>query len=158
MFFFFTFSTLFFAFFALFLLPLVQDRRSLRSLLQFGHEVFHVVKTVIEDPLWKNRTRVVQMRRGGWNKYAEIMMRRRTTSLSARRKETSGPPLTPFAVVRRRRGFSASIFIHDPLTFEFGFPAPVSPETPLPFTNTQSHLCAPLNTYHRVSLLSFPSS
>lgn len=47
----FTFSTLLFALLLIFLLPLVQHSRSLRSLLQLGHEVLNVVETVIEDPL-----------------------------------------------------------------------------------------------------------
>lgn len=46
----FTFSTLLFTF-LLFLLPLVQHRCSLCSLLQLGHEVLYVIETVIEDPL-----------------------------------------------------------------------------------------------------------
>lgn len=80
-------------------------------------------------------------------------MGRRTTSVSARRKEMSGPPFTPVAVAEERSGFSSSIFIHGPGLCCISWPRlPLKP-TP-PYTHTQSNLCAP--TY--LSLLSFPSS
>lgn len=107
--FFFTFCT-FFTFLLVFLLPLVQHRRRLGSLLQLRHEALDVVEAVIEDPLGGVR--------GGFMKLSAYEFQLNldsnqsggiTTSLSARRKEISGPPLT---VTEERRKFGSSIFAH----------------------------------------------
>lgn len=94
--------------------------------------------------------------RGDW-KDTKIM-RRRTTSLSARRSEISGPPFTVFAAREERRGFSSSIFIRGPGFCWIWKLSPILPLIPKPLinTNTQSNLCAPepftFNTSNLVSL------
>lgn len=107
---FFTFWTLLFTLLLVFLLPLVQHRRRLCRLLQLGHEVLDVVEAVIEDPLRGGRgaffrlsacelqPNINQIQDGGI-----------TTSLSARRKEISGPPLT---VEEERRRFGSFMLAH----------------------------------------------
>lgn len=136
----FTFSTLLFTF-LLFLLPLAKHRCSLCCLLQLGHEVLDVIETVIEDPLRKGEPVCyavhIRITAGGDWEDSKVM-RRRTTSLSARRKETSGPPFTPFAVVEERRGFSSSIFIHGPGLCCIWNSCPLYPWNPPPL-HTHSH-------------------
>lgn len=77
------------------------------------------------------------------------VMGRHTTSLSARRKEMSGPPFTG---TEEKSGFSLSIFSHDSSLRCIS--CPLYPWNPPPlYTGTQSKLCAP----KYLSLLCFPS-
>lgn len=91
-----TFSALLFTFLLL-LLSLVQHRRSFSSLLQLAHEGLNFVETVIKDPLRKEELPSLREKQPKVATKDSKEMSWLTTSLSARRKEISGPP---FAVVK----------------------------------------------------------
>lgn len=157
----FTFSTLLFTF-LLFLLPLVQHRCSLCCLLQLGHEVLDVVKTVVEDALRKGKNMFCQSQKWSHGVKKMKVMKRRTTSLSARRKAMSGPPLTTLTAAEEKSGgfFSGSMFIHGPAVCIWNSSPPFPPAVPLPHAQTLTKQSLFSWSFHLscVGLLFFPTS